>query len=114
MKNPATFPVLLQSFFLEHLVSHKGASPQTVTSYRDTFRLLLSYINDIKGIQPSNLTISNLDAPMILSFLDSIEKQRGNSIRTRNNRLAAIRSFFRFVALRSPEDISIATINRWN
>jgi integrase/recombinase XerD len=82
---------LLQSYFSEHLVQHRRVSPQTVASYRDTFRLLLQFIRDTKRIQPALLTVGTLDAPTILDFLDSLERQRSNCVASRNVRLTAIR-----------------------
>src|SRR5215469_4061489 len=99
---------LVQVFFTHHLVCQRRASPQTVASYRDTFRLLIQHCSQTYGKQPSALTVEDLQAPAILGFLDSIERNRGNSIQTRNTRLAAIRSFFRLVALREPACIDLA------
>ncbi len=100
---------LLQSFFTEHMLSHRRASRQTVDSYRDTFRLLLRFLQQSTRKEPAILRIGDLDAPAILSFLDHIELQRKNQIQSRNVRLAAIRSFFRLVALRDPASIAIVT-----
>jgi len=92
----------LEAFFTERLQRQRHASPNTVASYRDTFRLLLIFAKERLGLQPSRLKLRDLDGPLISSFLDHLEEARGNSIRTRNARLAAIRSFFRFVALEEP------------
>ena len=100
---------LLQGFFVEHLLQHKHVSPQTVASYRDTFRLLLQYAHKQLKAEPAALKISALDAPVILSFLDSLEKDRHNCIRSRNIRLAAIQSFFRWLTLGNPELVGMAT-----
>ena len=100
---------LLQSFFVEHLCSHKRVSPRTIESYRDTFRLLLQHLQAKTGKKPSALSIADLDAPVILRFLESLEQQRHNQAQSRNVRLTAIRSFFRLVTLRDPASISIAT-----
>ena len=100
---------LLQSFFMEHLCNHKRLSPQTVKSYRDTFRLLLQYLQTKMAKKPSALSIADLDAPVILSFLESLEQQRHNQAQSRNVRLTAIRSFFRLVALRDPASVGVAT-----
>ena len=102
-----SFGVLLQGFFSEHLLMHKRASAHTVAAYRDTFRLLLKFLSATAGKMPSAIQVTDLDAPIILSFLDHLEKGRQNSIRSRNQRLAAIRSFFRYVAFRDPESVSI-------
>jgi integrase/recombinase XerD len=100
---------LLQQFFLEHLLQHKHVSPQTMASYRDSFRLLLQYAKKHLKTEPVALAVKALDAPVILSFLDSLEKDRHNSARSRNVRLAAIRSFFRWLTLRDPEMVGTAT-----
>src|SRR6185312_10615046 len=81
---------------------------QTIASYRDTFRLLLEFIREQHGIEPAAVRISDLDVPVILSFLDHLEQSRHNSIRSRNLRLTAIRSFFRIVALRDPASVNQA------
>jgi integrase/recombinase XerD len=94
---------LLQQFFVEHLMQHKHVSPQTTASYRDSFRLLLQYAKKHLKTEPVALEVKALDAPVILSFLDSLEKDRHNSARSHNVRLAAIRSFFRWLTLRDPE-----------
>jgi integrase/recombinase XerD len=98
----------LQAFFAEHLTRHKRASPQTVHSYRDTFRLLLGFMKERTGTAPAALRLETLDAGAVLAFLDHLESQRGCSVRSRNQRLAAIRSFFRLVALRAPESVGLA------
>jgi integrase/recombinase XerD len=98
---------LVQYFFTQHLCEHKYSSPRTVTAYRDTFRLLLSFLQARTGRAPTNLTIADLDAPAILAFLDHLEAGRQNQIRSRNARLGAIRSFFRIVAVRDPANLGI-------
>lgn len=98
---------LVQYFFAQHLCEHKRSSPRTVTAYRDTFRLLLSFLQARTGRVPTNLTIADLDAPAILAFLDHLEAGRHNQIRSRNARLGAIRSFFRIVAVRDPANLGI-------
>src|SRR5439155_8796904 len=99
----------LQAFFAHYLCQQKRLSPHTIVSCRDTFRLLLTFVRDQTGIEPSALRIADLDAPTVLRFLDYLEEQRGNSVRSRNIRLAAIRSFFRLVALRDPDSLGIVT-----
>ena len=99
----------LHAFFTTYLGQHKRASPQTVASCRDTFRLLLLFIKDTKQIEPSALGLMELDVPTILAFLTHLEQHRGNTVRSRNIRLSAIRSFFRFVALRDPERVDLVT-----
>jgi len=100
---------LIQSFFTQHLQLHKRVSPETVAGYRDTFRLLLQFVKQRTGREPAALRITDLDAPTILSFLENLEQQRHNCVGSRNVRLAAIRTFFRWVALREPEYIDLAT-----
>lgn len=99
---------LVQSFFTDHLVRQRRASPQTVASYRDTFRLLIQHLSQVTGKKPSDLTLDDLQAKAIMRFLDGIERDRGNSVQTRNARLAAIRSFFRLVTLREPARLDLA------
>ncbi len=100
---------LVQAFFAEHLLGHKRASPQTVGSYRDAFRLLLGFLRARTGTEPVALRLADLDAPMILAFLDHLEQERKNTVQSRNARLAALRSFFRFVAFREPGSLALAT-----
>jgi len=99
----------VQAFFTHHLCQHKQASPQTIASYRDTFRLFLTFVKDTTGREPAALQVSDLDAPLVLHFLDYLEQQRGNTVRSRNMRLAALRTFVRFLALRAPESLALAT-----
>jgi site-specific recombinase XerD len=100
----------VQAYFTERLLTQRNLSPRTIASYRDTFRLLLSFASERTGKQPCELDIDDLDAPLIGAFLTHLEQDRGNSIRTRNNRLAAIHSFAKYAALRHPEHL--ATIGR--
>jgi site-specific recombinase XerD len=93
----------LQSFFTDRLIRQRQASGHTVAAYRDTWRLLLGYAATRTGSPPSQLDLADLDAPLIAAFLDHLELERGNSVRTRNARLAAIHSLFRFAALAHPE-----------
>jgi integrase/recombinase XerD len=99
----------LQLFFAEHMVAHKRASAQTIASYRDTFRLLLQFMQRRTGIPPAALALTAVDADCILDFLNHVEQHRGCSARSRNNRLAAIRTFFRFVSLRDPTSLGMIT-----
>lgn len=98
----ASFPSLLQRFFSDRLLSQLSASPHTVASYRDTFRLLLRFAAKKLGRTPSNLHIEDLDEAFLGSFLNHLEDERRNSIRTRNTRLAALHAFFRYVAFCEP------------
>ncbi len=93
----------LEAFFIERLVSQRQASPHTIASYRDTFRLLISFAAKRCRRPPWQLNFDDLDAEMVGAFLDHLETERHNSVRTRNIRLVAIRSFFSFAALRHPE-----------
>jgi len=93
----------LQAFFTDRLVRQRQASPQTIAAYRDAWRLLLTFAAARTGTQPSRLDIAEIDARLVGAFLDHLERERGNSVRTRNARLAAIRSLFRFAVLRHPE-----------
>jgi len=98
----ASLPALVQAFFTDRLLRQRRASPHTVGGYRDTFRLLLRFAAAQLGKTPTELEIEDLEAPFIGRFLDHLEAERGNTARTRNARLAAIRSFFRYVALSEP------------
>ena len=93
----------LQAFFIDRLLNQRNASPRTIAAYRDTFRLLLRFAQQHTGKQPSQLDFDDLDAPLIGAFLDHLEHERGNGPRTRNARLAAIHSLYRYSALRHPE-----------
>lgn len=93
---------LLEGFFHDRLLRQRQASPHTVASYRDTFRLLLTFANSRVGKAPSDLLLEDLDAELIAAFLDHLETDRNNSPRTRNQRLAAIRSLFKYVAFQEP------------
>ena len=99
----------LQAFFTDRLADQRGASEHTIAAYRDTWRLLLGFASQRTGKNPSQLDIADLDAPLIAAFLDHLEHGRGNSPRTRNNRLAAIRSLFAWAALRHPEHAAAIT-----
>jgi integrase/recombinase XerD len=97
----------LQAFFTDRLARQRQASPHTVAAYRDAFRLLLTFAEQRTGTPPSRLQIAELDAPLVAAFLDHLEHQRGNSVRTRNARLAAVHSLFRYAALRHPEHAAV-------
>lgn len=109
MTTPTLVGPLLQVFFADHLITQRRLSTQTVASYRDTFRLLLRFVHRETGIEPAFLPLSALNAKRVLAFLDELEKDRGNTIASRNLRLTAIRSFYRMVALHDPASIGIAT-----
>lgn len=103
MNQPADFPVLLECFFTKRLMSQRRASPHTIASYRDTFRLLLQFAQKRLGKAASQVTLENLNAPFIGAFLDDLENGRRNSVQSRNLRMTAIRSFFRYVAVEAPQ-----------
>jgi site-specific recombinase XerD len=101
--NTSTLPALLQRFFTDRLTAQLQASPNTIAGYRDTFRLLLRYASQRRNKPPTKLRIEDLDSALIGDFLTHVEKVRRNSARSRNTRLAAIRSFYRYVAMNEPE-----------
>jgi integrase/recombinase XerD len=93
----------LQAFFIHRLAQQRAASPHTVATYRDTFRLLLSFCQQLTGRKPSDLSFDDLDTAVVGAFLEYMERDRGNSVRTRNARLAAIHSFFAYASIEHPE-----------
>lgn len=103
MTTPASLAPLLERFFTDRLMQQRQASPHTVSSYRDTFRQLLKFTQQRLHKTPSNLTFEQIDASLIVGFLDHLEKNHGLSIRSRNLRLTAIHSFFRYAALEAPD-----------
>ncbi len=103
MKDADGFPTLLETFFTRRLIAQRKASPHTIASYRDTFRLLLQFAEKQLAKAPSGLTMEDLNAPFLGAFLDHLEGSRANGARSRNLRLTAIRSFFRFAALETPQ-----------
>jgi integrase/recombinase XerD len=102
VKTHATFAELLQAYFTERLMHQRNASPNTIASHRDTFRLLLGFAQRVLRRTPAFLTVEDLTPQFLGRFLDYLEKDRGNSPRSRNVRLAAIHSFFGYVALQEP------------
>ena len=108
MKLQPNFSALLQPFFTDRLMEQRNASPHTIASYRDTFRLLLEFAQKHLHQSPSMLAIEKLDAPFIGRFLNHLEQDRSNTPRSRNIRLAAIHSFFKYVALQEPSLSSVA------
>lgn len=102
-----TLAPTLQAFFTDRLARQRQASPHTVAAYRDALRLLLVFTAQRTGTPPSDLEIADLDAPLIGAFLDHLETERGNGVRTRNARLAAVHALFRFAALRHPEHAAV-------
>jgi len=102
MTTLANFPGLLEAFFTDRLMRQRQASPHTIASYRDTFRLLLEFVSLRLKKAPSAFLLDDLDAPLIGAFLDHLERERGISARSRNVRLAAIHSFFKYAAFHQP------------
>lgn len=102
-----TFAALVQEFFGPYMLQQRALSPRTVASYRDTFVLLLRYADDSLGIPTHSFTLADLSAKLLAGFLDHLELQRSNSVRSRNVRLAAVRSFLKFAARRDPAHLAI-------
>jgi len=102
MTGQPTFPTLLEGFFTQRLMQQRQASAHTIASYRDTFRLLLQFAQKRLRRAPSTLALEDIDAPLVVDFLDELEKVRNVTARTRNLRLTAIHSFFRYVAFEAP------------
>ena len=102
MRYSATLAVLLERFFTQRLMNQRQASPHTISSYRDTFRLLLQFAQQRLHKSPARLSFEEIDAPLIAAFLDDLERRRGITIRSRNLRLTAIRSFFHYAAYEEP------------
>jgi len=103
----STLAPTLQAFFTDRLARQRQASGHTITAYRDAFKLLLVFAGQQTGKPPSRLDIADLDAPLIGAFLSHLQTDRRNSARTRNARLAAIHSLFRYAALCHPEDAAV-------
>jgi len=98
---------VLQTFFTDKLAAQRQASPHTIAAYRDTFKLLLDFAWKTTGTHPAQLDIADLDAPLIGAFLAHLETKRGNTVSTRNARLAAVRSLFGYAALHAPEHAAL-------
>ena len=103
MSHPAGFPALLESFFTKRLIAQRRASPHTIASYRDTFHMLLQFTHRQLGKSASQITLEDLNAPLVGAFLDDLERGRHNGVRSRNLRMTVIRSFFRYAALEAPQ-----------
>jgi integrase/recombinase XerD len=103
----SNLPSLLEAFFIDRLMGEINASPNTVSSYKDTFRVLLKYANKQLKKMPSNLELADLNVNFILGFLKYLEDKRGMSARSRNQKLAAIRSFFKYASFKVPESINL-------
>lgn len=102
-----TLPALLESFFRNRLTKQRNASRSTMASYRDALRMLILFATEHTGRKPCALTVEDLDRDLVLAFLDELENKRKNTIRTRNARLTAIRSFFHHVAVNDPASLGI-------
>ena len=107
MNPEPTFSPLCQAFFSKRLIAQRRASPHTVAAYAQTFRLLVRYAQERLGTPPSKLALAQLDAPFLASFLDQLESERGNEARSRNARLAALRSFYHYASLEAPEHAAL-------
>jgi integrase/recombinase XerD len=105
--SPTSFTVLVQDFFGSRLINERNVSPRTIASYRDTFRLLFRYAEKHLKKAPVELLLTDLDAKFVLGFLNHLERVRSNSARTRNVRLAAIRSFMRYASFRDPSVLPV-------
>ncbi|WP_168787670.1 site-specific integrase [Paraburkholderia aromaticivorans] len=103
MNKAATFAPLLERFFTQRLMQERQASPHTIGAYRDSYRQFLKFVQQRLHKSPSQLNLEDIDTPLIVAFLDEIEKNQGVSVRTRNLRLAAIHSFFRYAAYEAPD-----------
>ncbi|MBP7656357.1 MAG: tyrosine-type recombinase/integrase [Thauera sp.] len=102
-----TFAGLVQEFFTDYMVQQRALSPRTVASYRDTFVLLLRFAEDKLRLSAHEMTMANLNARFLSDFLDHLEAQRHNSVRSRNVRLAAVRAFLKFAARRDPANLGV-------
>jgi len=102
MTDTVSLASLLERFFTQRLMQERRVSPHTIGSYRDTFRLFLKFVQQCRHKPPSALAFEDINAPLVIAFLDHLEKQRGLSVRSRNLRLTAIRSFFRYVSFELP------------
>lgn len=103
----STLSATLQAFFTTYLTGQKAASQHTISAYRDTWRMLLAYLNETTGTRPADIEVTDLGVDAITGFLQHLETQRHNTVRTRNARLAAIRSFFSYAAYRHPEHLDL-------
>ena len=105
MTTHTSFAALLELFFTGRLMQQRQASSHTIKSYRDTFRQFLKFVQQQLHKPPSQLNFDEIDAPLIMAFLQHLEKDQGVSIRSRNLRLTAIHSFFRYAAFEAPADL---------
>ena len=106
------FAEYLETFFTEYLASEVNVSKHTIRSYRDTFVHLIDYMDNIHGIPVNRLMMNDLNQNIILAFLNWLEDTRSNSIATRNQRYAAIRSFYRFLERKDPTKLAVCMYNK--
>ena len=106
-KPPLSFPALVQAFFVEHLTQQRALSPQTVAAYRDAFMLFLGFAEARLRRSPALITLADITPDLIMAFLDHLERERHNSVRSRNARLAALRSFLKFAAHRDVSSLQV-------
>ena len=106
-KPPPSFAALVQAYFAEHLTQHRALSPQTIAAYRDAFMLFLRFSESRLGKAPTAMTLADITPDLIMAFLDHLEHQRHNSVRSRNARLAALRSFLKFAAHRDVSSLQV-------
>lgn len=106
-KTDISLATLIQNFFCQRLMSQRSASSQTIASYRDTFCLLFRYAKEMMKKEPADLVLTDINADFVLKFLDYLEMKRGNCQRTRNLRLAAIRSFMNYISYQIPGSLSV-------
>ena len=106
-KPPLSFPALVQAFFVEHLTQQRALSLQTVAAYRDAFMLFLGFAEARLGRSPAQITLADITPALIMAFLDHLERDRHNSVRSRNARLAALRSFLKFAAHRDVASLQV-------
>ena len=106
MNGQPNFGILLERFFTQRLMQQRQASAHTIASYRDTFKLLLQFVQKHLRKAPSALALEDIDAPLVMAFLDEMEGARGITARTRNLRLTAVHSFFRFAAFEAPTHLA--------
>src|SRR5664280_1690062 len=106
-KLPPSFPALVQAYFAEYLTQQRALSAQTIAAYRDGFVLFLGFAESRVGKSPTAITLADITPDMIMAFLDHLERQRHNSVRSRNARLAALRSFLKFAAHRDVASLQV-------
>lgn len=107
LKTPPSFPALVQAFFAEHLLQQRALSPQTIAAYRDGFMLFLGFAETSLHRSPAKITLADITPDLIIGFLDHLERERHNSVRSRNARLAALRSFLKFAAHRDLSSLKV-------